>query len=68
MARQTICDKCKRPCQRIVLKLYIAPKNGDRPGGDHANYTGHADIGECCAAEVTGMFKWSKRKPRGRAA
>lgn len=68
MGRQLTCDRCRKPCQRIVLKLYVAPKNGSRKGGDHANYTGHADIGECCAQEVTMTYKWTKRQARVRGS
>lgn len=64
MANVKTCDRCKKPVERIVLKLYISPAiNGKN---DHSNYTGHADIGDCCKAEVMRFVKFQGRKKRGR--
>lgn len=62
LAKQLVCDACGRPTNRLVAKLFLAPRNGRN---DHSNYTAHADIGECCAARITEQFKWQKRKKRG---
>lgn len=58
MARVIICDVCRRPTKRLVFKLYLG-EWGNR--NSHADYTHHADIGECCAANVQEMVRWQKR-------
>lgn len=68
MSRPIICDRCKRPCDRIVAKVFLAMKvprvRSNR--SDHNNYHLHADIGECCVSEVVkSTFKWTKRKKVG---
>lgn len=67
MARNNLsCDVCRRPCQKIVAKIYLSPRTGGK--SDHANYTAHADIGECCAPDfLNGKIKWQKRKPNSRS-
>lgn len=67
MARNRItCDSCGRPCERVVAKLYLSNHTGLR--NDHANYTAHADIGDCCIAKFigNGTIKWQKRKSNKR--
>lgn len=59
MAKALICDVCRKPTNRIVAKLYLAPKNGGR--NDHSNYTAHADVGECCGSRVPQMARWQRR-------
>lgn len=61
------CDNCGKPTNRVVMKLYLSPVNGSTRA-NHSKYTGHADIGECCAAKVTSQFKWQKRQSQKRAA
>ncbi len=65
MARALICDVCKKPTERIVAKLYIAPVPEDKAPGvvTHSTYTGSADVGECCRHIVTTVH-WNKRNPR----
>ena len=61
MARVLICDICKRPTNRIVAKLFLSPKNG-KGRGDHGDYTGYAEVGECCGAKEAERITWRKRK------
>ena len=71
MARNNVtCDICRNACERVVAKLFIAPVGGDTRK-THGDYTGHADIGECCASKFVGensLVKWQKRKKIKRRA
>lgn len=60
------CDICGNECKRVVAKLYLSPKTNAK--SDHANYTAHADVGECCGEKAVGMVKWQKRKKVPRKA
>lgn len=66
MARNTvICDICRKPCERVVAKLFIAPVKEGETRKTHSDYTAHADVGECCAVRFVGsasIVKWTKRK------
>jgi hypothetical protein len=61
MANVAICDVCKRPTKRLVAKLFIGPRGRK----SHADYTHHADVGECCAAKIMEDIRWQKRKAGG---
>lgn len=64
MARNNVtCDLCGKPTERVVAKLYLSNRTGGK--NDHANYTAHADVGECCMGLVV-KFKWQRRKPNKR--
>lgn len=56
MARQTICDVCGKPTERIALKLYKT-----QFGKDHSEYTDHADVGTCCVLKIN-EISWSPRR------
>lgn len=65
MGRSLTCDRCGKPTNRIAMKLYLTPVNGSSDLRRlMSNYTGHVDIGECCASLVTQGFKWQKRQKR----
>ena len=65
MSRGLICDHCKQPTDKFVVRLYIVPLNGThRRRAEHSHYTGYADIGECCAQGVVRDFKFSTRRKR----
>ena len=56
MARKVICDVCKRPTDEIVGKLFYAPASSK----DSA-YTHHADVGDCCEAELKEAISFRER-------
>lgn len=62
MARNNFsCDLCGKPTERIVAKLYLSNRTGQK--NDHANYTAHADVGICCIEKVVkNGIKWQTRK------
>jgi hypothetical protein len=64
MATSSTCDVCQKPCERVVAKLFLAPV-GENTRKTHADYTAHADVGECCAPKLISgatAIKWQKRK------
>ena len=64
MARTETCDVCGNPCKGVVAKLFLAPV-GENTRRTHADYTAHADVGECCAPGLIngeGKIRWQKRK------
>jgi hypothetical protein len=63
MARQLMCDICKKPTDRIEAKLhYIAVGSGKRI--THSDYTHHADVGACCANRILELFNFRSRMTR----
>lgn len=69
MSRPVVCDRCKLPTERVVLKLFLVPtENKTHPTltsrSWHSAYTAYCDIGECCAEKVVRDFQWTKRKRR----
>jgi hypothetical protein len=65
MARMLLCDACHKPItddNPIIYKLFLAPAIPGKTKNTHGNYTGHADIGKCCATKYTSSIKWQKRK------
>lgn len=67
MARNNLtCDVCRQPCQRVAAKLFLAPIKEGETRKTHSSYTGHADVGECCAEKIVKQMKWQKRGSRPR--
>lgn len=62
MARQLICDICKKPTSRLVAKLFLSPRNGRSSWN---NYVAHADVGECCGSKIPEIARWQKRATQG---
>lgn len=61
MAKKLICDVCKQPTERIAFKIFISPVVKGKSRATHSNYTGHADVGECCATKIYSIVNWQKR-------
>lgn len=62
MARELLCDVCKKPTDEIVGKLFFAPTtraNGAK--SFHNNYQFHLDVGVCCQGRLLKSFNWRKR-------
>lgn len=69
MARELMCDICKKPTQRIVTKLLLLSiKDGEK--WRRNDYVAHADVGDCCAQKILKeeFVKWAPRKKRTKAA
>jgi hypothetical protein len=66
MARQAVCDICKRPTNRIVGKLQFVPaeQEGGKKRMSHSNYSHHADVGECCGTKLLQLFNFRPRMTR----
>lgn len=55
------CDICGKATKRIVGKILLVPSNGGITRLSYANYSHHADVGECCMPKLQRGFKWRKR-------
>jgi hypothetical protein len=70
MSKIVHCDRCKRPTDRIVMKLFLTPTANGKTHPSltsrswHSAYTAYCDIGECCASAVLQEIKWTKRQRR----
>lgn len=61
MARVQMCDVCGKPTERVVVKLYKAPKENSR--SDHSRYKAHADVGACCVTKIN-EIQWQERQTK----
>jgi hypothetical protein len=55
MAKVVVCDVCRKPTDKIVMKLFRSPDHR------HENYDGHADVGACCAPSINRTVKFRDR-------
>lgn len=66
MAEVRLCDNCGariNDSNPMSVKLFLVPVVEGRTKQQFSNYSGHMDIGKCCAPKVTG-WRWQRRKPR----
>lgn len=71
MASVKVCDNCAKPItptNRLVAKLYLTPVVEGRTRSQHSNYTGHMDVGACCADKIVRGLRWQRRKTKPRKA
>ena len=63
MARELICDVCKKRTEEIAAKLFYTPThNGQNKNAFHSRYTHHLDVGVCCAKKLLDVMSWTPRK------
>lgn len=65
MASVRTCDSCGKQITNdnpLIAKEFIAPIVDGKTRTTHSHYTGHMDIGKCCARELG--RPWRKRVTR----
>ena len=63
MARQLLCDICKKPTTAYKAKLLYIPVSADGRT-THSEYKYRADVGVCCAEKMLDLFNFQARQTR----